>query len=252
MRLVDADMAQGYFNKYLSSNSSYFAQKAIDEMPTIATPPPAKNAYWENLICLSSSGKTKCSHCGTEFSVQALEEVGDGNGYCTFCPACGSNMRPLEEEETEQEETVSPVDIKIHYNGKRIVTASIQMSDTKTIRAKATCHKDDEFNLNTGATLAINRAMDKYDEYSKAMTIPKNLLQKGAYVETIPLSAICSKIWGFVDDGDCIVFSNKTKIKLNEYTDELWEIGGIGHRYSISKIFKNYADMINGVPIWSR
>ena len=70
------------------------AIKIVDSMPTINAQ-PVKRGKWITTQKTIDDGITTCSYCHREFYIDDLVPVGNADGFCEFCPACGSDNREV-------------------------------------------------------------------------------------------------------------------------------------------------------------
>jgi hypothetical protein len=64
----------------------------VQEEPTIDAQ-PVKQGKWITTQKTIDDGFTTCSYCHREFYIDDLVHVGNEDGFCEFCPSCGSDNR---------------------------------------------------------------------------------------------------------------------------------------------------------------
>jgi hypothetical protein len=100
------------------------------------------------------------------------------------CCVCDNDGRTFWEDMSNLEHYVKPTfpSIYIHRVGCGRTVKACYMDGDKVLRkAKATCHKDDEFNYKVGVTLAMERLFEKLEK--DKIEIENNRVKKGDIVK---------------------------------------------------------------------
>ena len=109
VRLIDAKALQRAFDDAHKGKPDYYCcnflnnagnpstewdcvDDILENAPTIDAQ-PVKHGKWITTQKTIDDGFTTCSYCHREFYIDDLVHVGNEDGFCEFCPACGSDNR---------------------------------------------------------------------------------------------------------------------------------------------------------------